>query len=362
MPTLLKDQYSHAFVRALASAVAKVVPAFDAKMFVREALSPPWDDLELKARMRRLSTTLGARLPGAYAAQLDVLEHVVPAFTGLTALLFPDFVEVHGLDAPARSLPALERFTRYSSSEFAIRPFILRDPDRTMTQMRRWARHADEHVRRLASEGCRPRLPWAMALPAFKRDPAPVVAVIERLRADPSEYVRRSVANNLNDIAKDHPGLGLDLAERWHGAHADTDRLLKHACRTLLKRGDARALRLFGFDAEVETEVRRLTVSARRLAIGETLGFAFDVRHRQVDPLTLRIEYAVDFVRPGGKRHRKVFQVAERTLAPGWHRFERRHRFRDFTTRTHHPGVHGLSVIVNGRAAAATRVTLVAED
>ena len=160
--------------------------------------------------------------------------------------------------------------------------------------------------------------------------------------------------------SKDHPGLVLDLAERWHGAHVDTDRLLKHACRTLLKRGDARALRLFGFDAEVEAEVRRLTASARRLAIGDTLGFAFDVRHREAEPLTLRIEYAVDFVRPGGKRHRKVFQVAARTLAPGWHTFERRHRFRDFTTRLHHPGVHALSVIVNGRPAATARVTLVA--
>lgn len=179
MPTLLKDYYDRPFVRRLATALAAASPGFAAEGFVRATLAAVWGEPALKQRMRRTSTVLGDRLPGSYARQLAVLERIAPAFTGLTALLFPDFVEVHGQQAPARSLRALAHFTRFSSAEFAIRPFIVRDVTRTMAQLRRWASDGNEHVRRLASEGCRPRLPWGMALTAFKRDPAPVLEVLE---------------------------------------------------------------------------------------------------------------------------------------------------------------------------------------
>lgn len=359
MPTLLKDYYDRPFVTRLAEAVAAESPGFDPRAFTRAVLAAPWSDLALKQRMRRITTVLGDRLPGPYARQLAVLERIASHFTGLTALVFPDFVEVFGLDAPARSLPALELMTRYSTAEFAIRPFIVRDPTQTMAEMRRWAAHENEHVRRLASEGCRPRLPWGMALQAFKRDPRPVLEVLEILKADPSEYVRRSVANNLNDVGKDHPDVLLEAAARWHGRHADTDRLLKHACRTLLKRGDIRALTIFGLGHDVGAEVRRLTVRPTRLSIGDRVTFAFEVRHASTAHETLRLEYAVEFARPGGKSFRKVFQIVERPFTAGWHGFERRHSFRDLTTRTHHPGVHRFSVVVNGRplASAVVRVT-----
>jgi 3-methyladenine DNA glycosylase AlkC len=358
MPTLLKDYYDRPFVARLARAVAADAPGFDGRAFTRAVLAAPWPGLALKQRMRRITAELGAHLPGPYARQLAVLERIASGFTGLTALVFPDFVELFGQHDPARSLPALAHFTRFSTSEFAIRPFIARDPEGTMAQMRRWAADADEHVRRLASEGCRPRLPWGMALQAFKRDPRPVLDVLERLKADPSEYVRRSVANNLNDIGKDHPDVLLEVAGRWRGQHADTDRLLKHACRTLLKRGDRRALALFGLGHDVGAEVRRLTVTPARVSIGGRIAFAFDVRHAAAGPVTLRLEYAVEFARPGGKSFRKVFQIAERLFGAGWHRVERRHAFRDLTTRTHHPGDHRLSVVVNGWALASARVTL----
>lgn len=358
MPTLLKDYYDRPFVARLARAVAAGARGFDAGSFERAVLAAPWPDLALKQRMRRITTELGAHLPGPYRRQLGVLEQIAPAFTGLTALVFPDFVEMFGQHDPARSLPALAHFTRFSTSEFAIRPFIVRDPEGTMARMRRWAADASEHVRRLASEGCRPRLPWGMALQAFKRDPRPVLDVLERLKADPSEYVRRSVANNLNDIGKDHPDVLLEVAARWHGKHPDTDRLLKHACRTLLKRGDPRALALFGLGHDVGAEVRRLTVSPARVSIGGRITFAFEVRHGGAAPVALRLEYAIEFARPGRTPFRKVFQIAERPFGAGWHRFERRHAFRDLTTRTHHPGLHRLSVVVNGKALRSARVTV----
>jgi 3-methyladenine DNA glycosylase AlkC len=128
-------------------------------------------------------------------------------------LFFPDFVETYGLEHWDRSVAALEKFTRMSTSEFAVRPFLKRNQPRMMAQMAAWSKHESEHVRRLASEGCRPRLPWADALPALKRDPAPIWPILEQLKADPSEYVRRSVANNLNDISKDHPEQVLAIAQ-----------------------------------------------------------------------------------------------------------------------------------------------------
>lgn len=358
MPALLKDYYDRAFVSRLAGAVAAAEPGFDRRAFTRAVLAAPWADLALKQRMRRITTMLGRHVPGDFARQVTMLDRIAPQFTGLTALVFPDFVEVFGLDNPARSLRVLEHVTRYSTAEFAIRPFLVRDPEGTMAQMRRWARHEHEHVRRLASEGCRPRLPWGMALQAFKRDPAPVLEVLEILKADPSEYVRRSVANNLNDIGKDHPDLLLDVAARWHGRHPDTDRLLKHACRTQLKRGNPRALALFGLRHDVGAEVRRLAVTPARVAIGDRVTFAFEVRHAGRVPETLRLEYAVEFARPGGKSFRKVFQIVERPFAAGWHAFERRHAFRDLSTRTHHPGRHVLTVIVNGQPSASVSVAL----
>lgn len=358
MPTLLKDYYDRAFVTRLAEAVAAEASGFDHRAFTRGVLAAPWSELALKQRMRRITTLLGRHLPGDFARQVTVLDRVAPKFTGLTALVFPDFVEVFGLDDPRRSLRVLEHVTRYSTAEFAIRPFIVRDIDGTMAQMRRWARHEHEHVRRLASEGCRPRLPWGMALQAFTRDPGPVLEVLEILKADPSEYVRRSVANNLNDIGKDHPDVLLEVASRWHGQSADTDRLLKHACRTQLKRGNPRALALFGLRHDVGAEVRRLVVTPARVAIGGRVTFAFEVRHAARAPETLRLEYAIEFARPGGKAFRKVFQIVERPFAAGWHAFERRHAFRDLTTRTHHPGPHVLTVVVNGRPAATASLTL----
>ena len=358
MPTLLKDYYDKAFVTRLAEAVTAEVSGFDGRAFTRAVLAAPWSDLALKQRMRRISTMLGRHLPGDFARQVAVLDRIASQFTGLTALVFPDFVEMFGLDDPRRSLRVLEHVTRYSTAEFAIRPFIARDPDGTMAELRRWATHDNEHVRRLASEGCRPRLPWGMALQEFKRNPGPVLEVLEILKADPSEYVRRSVANNLNDIGKDHPDVLLEVASRWHGQSVGTDRLLKHACRTLLKRGDPRALGLFGLSDDVGAEVRRLTVTPARVSIGDRVTFAFEVRHASVAPATLRLEYAVAFARPGGKSFRKVFQIVERPFAAGWHAFERRHAFRDLTTRKHHPGPHVLTVIVNGRPAATKTLRL----
>lgn len=347
MAELLKHRYSKAYIEALARAVKKVAPRFDAPAFTRAVLGSGWKDLELKQRMQRIAATLHDFVPGDYRAQLAVLLQVAPHFGGFEAMVFPDFVEQFGLDDFDASVTALETFTQYSSSEFAVRPFIVRYGDRFLAEVARWARHPNEHVRRLASEGIRPRLPWAMALPAFKRDPQPLLPILEVLRADPSEYVRRSVANCLNDVAKDHPAVVLDVAAGWLGTSAETDRLVRHACRTLLKRGDQKALALFGHHDAVAVKVTALTLAAARIAIGGDLGFSFRVR--AAEDAAVRIEYAIDFVKSDGRTRRKVFQVGVKKLEAGVALVvARSHRLRDFSTRKHYPGRHAVVVLVNG--------------
>lgn len=361
MAELLKHRYSRQYIEQVARAVRTAQPRFDAAAFTRSVLGDGWDGLELKARMHRIAAALHAHLPGGYRRQLAVLRRVAPGFGGFEAMFFPDFVEQFGRHDVAASLAALEHFTRYSSSEFAIRPFIAADPPRTLARLHAWAGHRNEHVRRLASEGSRPRLPWGMRLPQLIADPSPLLPILERLRADPSEMVRRSVANNLNDIAKDHPAFVLDLTRRWLGESAATDALLKHACRTLLKRGDAGALRLFGHDDGASVEVSGFRLAVARLPIGGTLGFGFTVTLAQRDAARLRVEYAVDFVKSRGVTSRKVFKIGERRYDAGESaRIERRHRFTDFSTRKHYPGAHRIAVIVNGVERAARTVRLLA--
>jgi len=360
MPELLKHRYSPRYIAEVARAVHAQEPRFDGDAFRRTVLGHGWNELELKARMHRIAAALHAHLPGSYRQQLAVLKRVAPPFGGFEGMFFPDFVEQFGRDDWEASMAALEVLTRYSSGEFAVRPFIATDQARTLARMLDWAGDGDEHVRRLASEGSRPRLPWGMRLPVLIADPSPLLPILETLRADPSEMVRRSVANNLNDIAKDHPAFVLDVARRWHGERAETDALLKHACRTLLKRGDAGALRLFGHDHGAQVTVADFRFAAARLPIGGTLGFCFTVTLAQDEPAKLRLEYAVDFVKANGSTSRKVFKVGERQYAAGEAaRIERRHRFTDFSTRKHYAGAHRIAVIVNGveRASRTLRLT-----
>ena len=348
-----KNVFSAEFVNRLAAAIAARDRAFKQKVFLNVVLDRQWNDRELKDRMHHIAAQLHATMGGRYPRQLRVLMKIAPSFNGLPALVFPDYVEMHGLDHWELSIAALEAFTPLSSSEFAVRPFIMRDATRMMAQMSRWAEHENEHVRRLASEGCRPRLPWGMALPQFKRDPSPVLPILEKLRDDPSEYVRRSVANNLNDIAKDHPDMVLDIARRWMNENPARRRLVKHACRTLLKRGDATVMKLFGFHQAVDAAVTDLTMVKKRIPIGGAIEFSFQVKVPDGSAPILRIEYAIDYLKARGSYGRKVFKITERSFS-GTQKVTRRHNVQDLTTRVHQPGCHHLHIIVNGRKTNTT--------
>lgn len=367
MPEPLKLMYDRTFLHNFSIKVKSVHPSFEDTSFIADVLEGDWEELELKARMRRISIVLGRYLPTPFTSALDILYRIDEQCVGFPYLFFPDFVEAHGQaehDFEA-SLDALERFTSKSSSEFAIRFFLLRDPQRTMIRMLHWAKSSNEHVRRLASEGCRPRLPWGQALPMFKRDPAPVLEILEKLKADSSLYVRKSVANNLNDIAKDNPDLVKQKARNWYGSDPLTDWIVRRGCRSLLKQADPEILSLFGYSSSESSTNEALITGAslqvrpQTLAIGGEIQLHFELQARTGEPLRIRLEYAIDFVKASGRASRKLFMLADRKLDGGAALSgTRKHRFADLTTRRHYPGLHRIVLLINGQEYAEDSLTL----
>ncbi len=361
----LKDIYTLEFLVEFSRKVKSVYPNFQEDQFITSIMDETWDGLALKARMRRISERLGDYLPNNYEAALEVLFAISDDCSGFPYLFFPDFVAVYGREDKhwELSMKALENFTQKSSSEFAIRPFLLQDPERVMKYMMGWARNTNEHVRRFASEGCRPRLPWGEALPMFKKDPTPVLAVLELLKEDPSLYVRKSVANNLNDIGKDHAALVLETARRWSGRNPGTDWIIRHGCRTLIRNADPDALEIFGYAREMLLATRATILAQPSvLSIGDQCELQYSIEVRQGEPVHLRIEYGIDFVKAKGRISRKLFLLSDKTVSGGAHLTGKRlHIWADLTTRRHYPGDHRLILLVNGQEVAHTVIELQAQ-
>ncbi|KEK12657.1 hypothetical protein EP18_08600 [Lysinibacillus sphaericus] len=354
MADTFEGKYTTDFFHQFINIVQVEYPAFDSHKFMNLIHDDDWEMKKFKQRIRHISTSLRTTLSTSYCEALSILIKIAPTCKGVEYLFLSDFVEVYGLDDWQASIHGLEVLTEFSSAEFAVRPFILKAPQKMMDQMLKWATHANPHIRRLASEGCRPRLPWASALGIYKLDPSPILPILNLLKQDPSVYVQKSVANNLNDIAKDHPELVKRLAREWHGESPITDWIIKHGCRGLLRKGDAEVLFLFGFDSSPDVTIHELALGKVRLAIGQTLDFAFTIQTNSTAPQKLRIEYAIDFVKANGATSRKLFKITERTFEKESHRYTRNHHFKDLTTRKHYPGQHKLAVIINGKELATT--------
>ncbi len=349
MPELLKDRFfTKTFIEKLAEITSKNYSDFDKEKFQSLVLSSDWVTKELKEKMRHITLCLNETLPQNYETALGILEKVASEFSGFDGMIFPDFVEVFGLEEEEVSLKALEHLTKFSSSEFAIRHFLLKDQDKVMALMLKWSQSENFHVRRLASEGCRPRLPWAIGVPNLKKNPKPVLPILENLKADETDYVRRSVANNLNDISKDFPDLVLEICERWYGENKNTNWIVRHSLRGLLKKGNPRALILFGFGEPENVVVTNLAINKSSLKIGEEFNFNFAVQIPKDSSLKLRIEYAIHFRKANGSLSKKVFSISENTFSNPKTEFSKKHSFRNLTTRKHYAGEHFFEIIVNG--------------
>ncbi len=347
MPEPLKNLYSTQLINALCDRLLNQYADFDAEDFTKHVFDKEWDKKELKERMAHISESFRIFIPRDYSETLKILKAVSPKFCGFEYMFFPGFVELYGLDNYEDSIIALEHFTEHSSSEFAVRPFIKQYNNKMMDQMNVWAESTNHHVRRLATEGCRPRLPWAMALSEFKKDPTPILPILEKLKNDESEYVRRSIANNLNDISKDNPDIIIKIARNWLGSTKEIDRIVKHGCRTLLRQGKPEIMELFGFSKPEHVEIKGFNVQ-KLVDIGGNIEFSFTLESQRQQLGKLRIEYAIDFVKKNGTHSRKLFKLSESENTAKEKRISKSHSFKIISTRTYYSGIHGLAIIVNG--------------
>lgn len=356
----LKNIYDLAFITKLEDVFTQHYPAFDKERFRSSLFETEWEELALKERMRQITLSLAPVLPQDYGQAITILRQCAPSFTGLGGIVFPDFVEQYGLEDWELSIETLAYFTQFSTSEFAVRPFLIKDQSKMLAQMEVWASSENEHIRRLASEGCRPRLPWGLSVPALKKEPAPVLVILEKLKEDESLYVRKSVANNLNDISRINPDLAVEIAESWYGENQKTNWIIKHACRSLLKKGDPRVLQIFGFENNDNLTVSNFRITPERLLIEESIEFSFSLTSELEVPHKVRVEYAIDYVKANGKQSRKVFHLSEMEWKGVMKKvFTKKQSFKDLTTRKHYPGVYRITIIVNGAEKAALEFDLV---
>ncbi|NJO05390.1 MAG: DNA alkylation repair protein [Chloroflexaceae bacterium] len=365
-----KDYFGIALAHRLAGDLQAQSPCFDAPRFV-ERIAANVDPLELKGRVALFSTALREHLPPTYPEALDVLAGILgpelPAEAGMFDLGFhlmpvAHFVEVYGSTEPdhfERSLQMINAITRRHTGEFAIRPYLIHYPDRTLPVLRQWASDPNTHVRRLVSEGSRPRLPWASQIPAFIKDPSPIFALLELLKDDPSPYVRKSVANNLNDITKDHPEQVLAVVARWQtDASPERRWIIRHALRTLIKRGDPAALQVLTIDRP-QVALVQFSIAPATLQLGESLMLDCTLQSTAAHAQNLVIDYVVHHVRANGSTGPKVFKLRNVTIGGGEQiTIQKRHPMRLITTRRYYPGLHRIELQVNGEIVGEAAFTL----
>lgn len=313
--------------------------------------------LGFRERVDAARDALLADLPADYRPFAALVRAALadPAFTGWLIAPVAEAVAARALAAGRGAafdagLELLAELTPRLTAEFALRPFLAADLDRALPIVLGWATHPDEHVRRLASEGTRPWLPWGKRVGGLLARPEVTLPILDALYRDEAEYVRRSVANHLNDLSRDHPDLATAAAARWLAApDANTPRLARHALRTLVKRGDPQALALLGF-----APLAGLAVAGPRLAEaivehGGALRFEFTLENRGAEPMRAVIDYVIHHRKANGTLSPKVFKLATRTLAPGERVvLARQHSFRPISTRAYYPGEHAIEVQVNG--------------
>jgi len=365
-PTLepFKELFNRALVVELAAQIKRRWRGFDDKGFTAAALLD-FKALEMKARAHQIADALGTYLPADVPKALKLLvstlrpldksgepmEDTEAGLAGMVIWPMGEYVARNGLTHVEESLAALRELTIRSTAEFAIRPFFVHHPKKTMAALKIWSKDSNHRVRRLVSEGSRPRLPWGLRLKSFIADPARLLPLLETLKDDPSEYVRRSVANNLNDIAKDHPDLVAGIAAKWlKGASPARQRLVSHACRSLIKSGHVKTLAALGFSDRPRLKVAHFKLATPHVKFGGHAAFAIKIKSLGPAPQKLVVDYVVHHRKKSGGTTPKVFKWKTLLLQPGQSlKLERRHAFRPITTRVYYPGGHRIEIMVNGR-------------
>ncbi|KRL55851.1 DNA alkylation repair protein [Furfurilactobacillus rossiae] len=361
MADALKDVYSTPFLTQLGTAITQHYSTFDVPTFIRDTVDEQWPALKLMERRDQITRALHHQLPSDFTEAAGILCDISTTITGFAALCLPNYVALYGRNDWQTSMSTLGVLTETSSAEFAIRPFLVDSPEQTIQQMVTWSQSQNEDQRRLASEGIRPRLPWGIRLKQFVEDPTPIFPILENLVHDQSAYVQKSVANNLNDISKDHPQLVIDFCKtHWHDSQT-TDWIINRALRTLFKAGNPDVLALLGYsqrDASLLTTVS-LTTSSPTVSLNQNSDFTYQITNSTKNDSPLYLGYRVHYVKKNQQTSAKDFFIKRVNLksqqAINGH-FSI--KWKQLTTRTLYAGVHHIELLVNTVPVADTNVDL----
>jgi 3-methyladenine DNA glycosylase AlkC len=363
-----KNEFSPAKARIIAGRLKLAHPGFPMRRFL-SGLESALEPLELKPRVIHLAERIASCLPDDPRVLFPILVRTLATgeadkdgLRGFPVWPLTEIVARRGLGHFRESMAALREMTGRFTAEFAIRPFLREHPEKTLRQLRSWCAHPDHHVRRLVSEGSRPFLPWGGNLPQLCEPPHPTLDLLERLHRDPSDYVRLSVSNHLNDLAKRHPDLVLSTLTRWRAAitpDARFEKLSRHACRTLLKQGHPGALRFHGFAAAAALEVTALHLPVTLIRLGESLPYHLTVRNHGRRAIRVMFDYAIHHRKANGTLSPKVFKGRVREIqAGGTWEITGSHPIRPITTRAYHEGIHRFEPRLNGAPHPGLQFTL----
>lgn len=367
--TLFKNELGKNSVIQLAHLLTLTVPGFSSDAFQKQALTG-LDQLELKQRVSHLIHVLHEHFPTEFDEAIEVLLAIkyhwnnddrAETWGSFTAWPLIDYVAEYGTKYPEIAVTTLKALTPLFSAEFAIRTFIDQHFDLTYPQLLLWAEDHDEHVRRLACEGIRPRLPWGKQLSQFCDDPAVIFPILEKLKDDPSLYVRKSVANNLNDISKDNPDQVIDLCRRWY-TDSSTDRLwiIRHALRSLIKGGHPDVFPLLGYSEKPQLSLQAITVANNTLKLGEHAEVSVGLLSKSSEIQKLVVDYKIHHVKANGKLTAKVFKWKNITLQPEQQlTLIKKHPFKEISTRKYYSGQHKIELLINGVVYGGTEFNLV---
>ncbi|HUR07592.1 MAG TPA: DNA alkylation repair protein [Nonomuraea sp.] len=352
--------------KALIQAIAAATPG--TPLTALSAAVRDLDGRSLRERSDLLRDALLNDLPGPYDTFAGIIRAArdgQPSFTGwmiwpVTSAIAAKAVEDGGVDAFDDAMVVLADLTSRLTSEFAIRTLLDHSLDRALATIATWTASPDEGVRRLASEGTRPFLPWARRVPGLLAAPRATLSILNALYRDESEYVRRSVANHLNDLSRQHPDIVVEAATTWLAdPDENTPRLVRHGLRTLIKQGHPGALALLGFTTAASVDVVGPTLTATEIPFGGTIAFTATITNIGTEAASLAIDYIVHHMKANGTQRGKTFKLTTATLAPGEKRqLSRDHSFREITTRRYHPGAHAVELQINGTPIGRADFTL----
>ncbi|MBK7871651.1 MAG: DNA alkylation repair protein [Saprospiraceae bacterium] len=365
----LRDVFNPQVINDFAAAIKSNWSDFDEMNFKNEII-PKFPELSYGGRSNLIMEKLREFLPDDYPSAIDILlrslmpELEIEEISGFERfIVMPQcaFVSRYGRDHYEVSIKALYEMTKRFTAEGDLRTFIELEPERTMAMLHEWSQDSNCHVRRLVSEGARPRLPLGRRLKMFIENPKPLMALLDKLVPEPTLLVRRSIANNLNDVAKDNPDIVVETLERWRHKHPSEEMewLIKHASRTLIKMGHPGALKLLGFSDGAAVRMENFRVVRPKIKVGDYLEFSFDLISEGKQEQNLAVDFVVYFMKSNGKHASKVFKLTTKTVQPGEKiQLKKRHSFKKIGIRPYYAGEHRVAIQINGKESEALKFWL----